>query len=456
MALIGGALFFFTRELGTFPAAWADDSLFMIVARSIADGKGYTLPILDRPWSYPYILGVGPTLLLPVALAIKLFGFSVAIARLPMLDFLCATAFCMYIFTNHIAGRNAARWTSALLISLSAFVNTGKPVLGEVPGFFFLLLGLLTLQWKPRGSLWGSLAGICFGLAVLTKITYGLVFPAIGVAWVASALRRDWKSSFHLTIVGMFAVTIYLPWRLLELLSQPGLLRDFLFLWGGNENHTAVPFSFLLSHPTTLFRLPFLVFGLFFLLGSIGFWRLRPRLSFSLQIFLPTLAALFVLYFGSSFLWYRHLLPAHLLLLPFVTMGMQVILKRPFTEIALITIVALQGIWQLDHRGASYNAEAMNVATTIVQDFSEKPLIIQQAEIFARLPENTQWFFLTNPLITQRLPAPLGILSPAQRCLPILRKLNGKDLREFGERAQKIEGRYFVVSPPSSCPLPPA
>src|SRR3989338_7740322 len=130
MALIGVALFFFTRELGTFPAAWADDSLFMIVA----------LPILDRPWSSPYILGVGPTLLLPVALAIKLFGFSVAIARLPMLDFLCATAFCMYIFTNHIAGRNAARWTSALLISLSAFVNTGKPVLGEVPVFFFLLL----------------------------------------------------------------------------------------------------------------------------------------------------------------------------------------------------------------------------------------------------------------------------------------------------------------------------
>lgn len=451
MALIGMALFFFTRELGTFPAAWADDSLFMIVARSLAEGKGYALPLLDRAWAYPYILGVGPTLLLPVVLAIKLFGFSVAIARLPMIDFLCATTLCTYLFTNHIAGRNAARWASALLISLSTFVNTGKPVLGEVPGFFFLLLGLLTLQRKPTGFLWGSLAGICFGLAVLTKITYGLLYPAIGMAVVLCALRRDWKDFFHLAIVGFFAVIIYLPWRILELLSQPGLFRDFLFLWGENEEHAAGPFSFLLSHPTTLLRIPFLAFAIILTSGSIGFWCLRSRLTRSCDVLTVGLITLFTLYFLSSFGWYRHLLPAHLLLLPFVPIGMQTILKRPLAEIALMSIVAFQGIWQLDHRGASYNTEAMNVAKAIVQDFSERPLIIQQAEIFVRLPEHTHWLFLTNPLITQRLPAPLGLLSPAQRCLPVLRKLNGEDLQEFGKRAQNIAGRYFVIAPPAPC-----
>ena len=453
MALIGGALFFFTRELGTFPAAWADDSLFMIVARSIAEGKGYALPILDRTWSYPYILGVGPTLLLPVALAIKLFGFSVAVARLPMLDFLCATAFCTYIFTNHIAGRNAARWTSALLISLSAFVNTGKPVLGEVPGFFFLLLGLLTLQWKPRGSLWGSLAGICFGLAVLTKITYGLVFPAIGVAWAASALRRDRKNSFHLAIVGILAVTVYLPWRLLELLSQPGLLKDFLFLWGKNEEHAAVPFSFLLSHPTALFRIPFLVFGLFFFLGSIGFWKLRPRLSFSLQIFLPTLIALFVLYFGSSFLWYRHLLPAHILLLPFVPAGAMALRVLPGVAI-LLSLTIAQTWWQFDHRGASRSTEAQSVATVLTKQWQDRPLIIQQAEVYARLPENPRWLFLPNPLIVARLPSPFGEFSTTQQCLPVLRKVSKEERRSVAGRVEELAGR-FVVMFPNICPPPP-
>lgn len=451
MALIGMALFFFPRELGTFPAAWADDSLFMIVARSLAEGKGYTLQILERTWTFPYILGVGPPLLLPVALAIKLFGFSVAVARLPMVDFLCATTLCTYCFTSCVAGKSSARWASALLISLSAFVNAGKPVLGEVPGFLFLLLGLFLLQRKPQGALWAALTGILFGFAVLTKITYGLVYPAIGIAWVLSTLRRDWRDLLHLSIVGMFALVTYLPWRLLELLSQPGLFRDFLFLWGGDQEKTAAPFAFLLSHPTTLLRIHFLAFAILLTFGSIGFWYLRQRLPRPCGTITVSLVALFTLYFLSSFGWYRHLLPAHLLLLPFVPMGMQATLKKPLAGITLATVIALQGIWQFDHRGASYNAEAANVAQSIVQNFSEKPLIIQQAEIYVRLPENPHWLFLTNPLITQRLPSPLGRLSADQHCMPLLRKLNAEELHDRGERAQNIGGRYFIIAPPPSC-----
>ena len=33
--------YFTFRDLGTFPAAWEDDSIFMLTARMLADGKGY-------------------------------------------------------------------------------------------------------------------------------------------------------------------------------------------------------------------------------------------------------------------------------------------------------------------------------------------------------------------------------------------------------------------------------
>lgn len=122
LALI--ALFFFVRELGTFPAAWGDDSLFMIVAREFAEGRGYMLPLLQQEWHYPYILGIGPTLILPVALTIKLLGFSVAAARIPMVIYLIGTCLCFYFFTRRIAGKPAAFWATLLLITLSAFVNT--------------------------------------------------------------------------------------------------------------------------------------------------------------------------------------------------------------------------------------------------------------------------------------------------------------------------------------------
>lgn len=442
--------YFCFRELGSFPAAWADDSLFMIVAREIAAGRGYALPILDERWMYPYTLGVGPTLILPVALAVRLMDFSVTAARLPMVGFLCGTVALCYLFTHRIADRPTARWATALLITLSAFINTGKPVLGEVPALLFLLLGLFLLQRKLTTQ--RSVAiGFCFGLAVLTKISIGLLYPAIGFAWLILLFQRQWRDLQQLTIVGGIAVATFLPWRIVEFLVSPGLINDILFLWGRGQRESTAPFSVLLEHPAILLRLPFLAFGVILLAGSLGFWKIRSRLSPILRFTLPLLLLLIILYFLSSFLWYRHLLPAHVLLLPFVPIGMQIVLKRRFAGIALVMIATLQGVWQLDHRGASQSTEAMNVVNTIVQDFSEKPLIIQQAEIFVRLPENANWLFLTNPLLSQRLPSPLGLLSKTQRCLPILRKLTGEELWGFGGRTQNIGGRYFVIAPPASC-----
>src|SRR3989344_7633290 len=124
--IASAALFFFVRELGTFPAAWNDDSLFMIVAREYALGNGYTLPLLDRPWIYPYILQVVPMLTYPSAFFMKIQGLSIVAARIPMVLYLCGTTIIFYVLTKKIAGRPSACFATALLVSLSAFVNTGK------------------------------------------------------------------------------------------------------------------------------------------------------------------------------------------------------------------------------------------------------------------------------------------------------------------------------------------
>lgn len=442
--------YFIFRELGTFPAAWADDSLFMIVAREIAAGRGYALPILEKHWFYPYTLGVGPTLILPVAFAARLLGFSIAVARLPMAGFLLATLATFYCFTLRIAGRSTARWSTALLVTLSAFVNTGKPVLGEIPALLFLLLGLFLLQRKLT-TMRSVMAGFFLGLAVLTKISFGLLYPAVGIVWLCFLLRRQWSELRQCTIMGTAAVAVFLPWRIVEFLVSPGIIDDILFLWGKEQKESVFPFSTLLESPSTLLRLPFLAFCIILLAGSLGFWKIRASLAPALRLIVPPFILLVVFYFGSSFLWYRHLLPAHVLLLPFVPIGLQTILKKRFADIALIAIVVLQGIWQFDYRGASKSAEEAGVADAIVRRFSEKPLIIQQAEIFVRLPENPRWLFLTNPLLTRHIPAPFGLLSATQRCLPVLRKFGGEEFQDFRERAQGIGGRYFVIAPPATC-----
>ncbi|MDO8648418.1 MAG: glycosyltransferase family 39 protein [Candidatus Peregrinibacteria bacterium] len=449
-------LFFAFRELGTFPAAWADDSLFMIIARSVAEGRGFSLPLLGEDWHFPYILAVGPTLIGPVALAIKLFGFSVAVARIPMALYVIGTAILFYIFTQRVAGRRDARWATALLITLSAFVNTGKPVMGEVPGLFFLLLGLLCLlhEEKTVGK-WSAFAGISFGLSVLTKLTYGLIYPALILAWINAIIRRDWCTVRRLTMTGILALIIYVPWRFLEMQSQAGLLGEFRFLFGESETTEATPFLYLLTHQEILFRLPFLSYGVFLILGGIGLWKLRSRLPRPVGIVLATLIALFTLYFLSSFGWYRHLLPAHILLLTFVPAGATALCRRRFAPLVLAAIILLQGVWQWKHFGSSTSTEAAEAADFIQHEFADRDLIIQQADVFVRLEPNPHWLFLTAQKISDRLPERFVGLDEKQLCMPILRKLSEEEVTALADRTTQAVRRYYIIQPdPSNCSQP--
>lgn len=436
--------FFCLRELGTFPAAWTDDSLFMIIARQVAQGEGYTLPLLTNLWPYPYILAVGPPLIFPVALAIKLFGFSVAAARVPMVAYIALSACTAYVFTRKISGREAACWATALFLSLSTFINTGKTVMGEVPGFFFLLLGLYLLLDTERSWKKDIGIGLLLGLAVLTKLTYGLVYPALGLAWLAAAAYKDTKELRSLTLIGLVAVAVYAPWRLLEMSSFTGLSKDFAFLFSGEESEG---FQILHGNLGLLLRAQYLYYGAMLLLGGAGLWRVRTQLPRSLWILLSTIITLCTLYFLSSFGWYRHLLPAHLLLIPFVAIAALSLLPRKMAVGLLLFFVLGQGYWQLDHRGSSRSTAAAEGAAYVQEHLQDTPLIIQIAPIYVRLPRNENWLFLTNPTLTSRLPKELVTLTDEQLCYSWIRGRQPGDPEDL----QIVGRKYVLVPPPEHC-----
>lgn len=296
------------RELGTFPASWADEGLFVIIAKMAAGGQGYAMPLLEGKWLYPYFLNVGPTLIYPVALSIKLFGLSLVAARIPMVLWMIVCTVLFYVFTRKIAGRTDARWATILLITLSAFVNTGKPVLGEIPAFTLLLGGILMLMQRPS---WKRTigTGALFGLAFLTKITFGLILPAIGVAWLAALWKKNWREAIDLTVIGALTVLIFVPWRILEMshtIGSSGLIEQMQnFLAGGDGSTLMYVLRFT---PELLLRIPYLAFGAFFIFATRGWWKLRKRMTLTPWIVIGALVVLFTLYFLNGFGWYRLLL----------------------------------------------------------------------------------------------------------------------------------------------------
>lgn len=441
LLLLGG--FFSLRELGTFPSAWTDDSLFMIVARQLAEGRGYTFPILHHEWAYPYFLAVGPPLIFPVALSIQLLGFSVEAARIPMVLYIAATAVLLYLFTQSIADRKTAQWATALLLSLSAFINTGKTVMGEIPGFFFLLFGLLLMLQEGKSWKRDATIGLLFGLSVLTKLTYGLLYPALGLAWIAAVFRRDRREITSLTITGMVAVLVFVPWRLLEMMSYTGLSKDFSFLFSSGGGG----FQILHGHSGLLLRPQFLYYGTMLFLGSIGLWLTRKRIHRSAWIVTATLITMVTLYFLSSFGWYRHVLPAHLLLIPFATTAVLSKLPKPLATGLLLFFFLGQAYWQWDYRGSSRNTAAAEAATYISENMQDTDLIIRIGAIYVRLEKNPHWLFLTNPILTSRLPKELVTLTEKQRCMAVIRGVQPED----GD-VQIIGRKYAIIPPPDDCP----
>lgn len=470
IALAALALFFTYRELGISPGTWIDEGLFIMTAKMVVAGRGYAIPLLDHVWYYPYFLAIGPTVVLPVALSLKLFGLSIAAARLPMTLYILATTLGMYVFTKKAAGLSAARWTTALLVSLSAFINTGKPVLGEIPAFFFLMLGLLAMTYQSRAQAFlpakhGILSGVFFGLSILTKLTFGLILPALAAAWIVAAIRRQWREVGSLTVTGIIALVVYLPWRLLEAVHTPaGSLTEELdkFVFGGGD----MPVFYVIRENSEIFlRIPFLAFGVVLVLGMAGLWSSSARLSTSTKTIITTLVALFTLYFLNSYGWYRHLVPAHLLLLAFVPTGASLIMERAvgivsptfakriagiMTALMLSVIVLWQATWQFQHRGSGFGTASAMAADILEKQYRDTDLLIEESELYAQLPENPRWLYLVRDRVSPSMPEIFRTPNTTQRCFTRIRKLSYEEMEEYGDTAIPI-GSYHVLPPPVDC-----
>lgn len=447
------AAFFFIRELGTFPESWIDDGLFMIVARNLAEGRGYAMPVLDRMWYYSYFLAVGPTVILPSVLLIKLFGFSVAIARIPMVAYLAAATVALYAYANLIGGRRNACFAAALLISFSAFVNTGKPVMGEVPALLFIFLGLLSFERAMRSWKWAIICGFFFGIAFVTKTTMGLLFPALGCAFLVTLVRRrGWKNVLVITIAALATV---IPFMTVLGMTDPGWLPEIIQYGaaGGGSEFLQV----LRTKPELLTRFQYLyALGTLLPLGIIGWWSARKQMHPAHAAFVLILILLIVLYFLNERGFYRHYLPAHILLIPFVPKGIFSLVKKRIAAAVLTFFIAAQGWWQLDHRGSRRLNEAIPAAEALEREYRDMRMVIEQPEVFVLLSQNPNWMFLSEEFqlrAYQRFPD-LPV-TREEHCLPLLRKMEAAEKATYAEgRIKTVAARYVLIMPAPDCGTP--
>jgi hypothetical protein len=233
LVLLGAVLFafLFTWRLDQYPTPWFDEGAYLNLARTYADQGIYAQSDIGGYQFNAAVLSVGPTVILPVSLVFKLFGVSIAGARLVMVLYGAITLFMVFLLARRLMPQLWAAWI-AVLLAVFGWGNwmplIYRTVMGEGPGMFFLFAALW-LWFAPgkRPSLALTAVGLLLGLAAITKIQFALIiFPTIAIAALLDRLWYRARSWLYFVIPGGIALAIFAGWTAYTYLLLGADLRD--------------------------------------------------------------------------------------------------------------------------------------------------------------------------------------------------------------------------------------
>ena len=312
-------------------APYTDPAYYSLVADRLADGHGFTVPVL---WSFLEVGGhlpAHPTLPVPsnghwmpltsivasswVALLGPVIG-SWRAAQIPMVLLGAALVPFTYLVSWELWQSRSTAVVAALLVLLAGPLLVYVPV---VDGFAVFGAAGAACIWcstravtAPRPGLWLVAAGAAAGLATLTRVDGLLLSVAPAVAW---AMSREWRSGRTRVAWGAASLAAFVvvlgPWSLRDMavfgsafpsagghtlwitsyneqfsISRDPSLGDYL-AWGPAN----IIGSKLAAWVQLLGRTAVLLGGLFVIPFVAGLWRERHR---------PELAP-FLAYFGLMF-----------------------------------------------------------------------------------------------------------------------------------------------------------
>ncbi len=187
-------LVLFIAEVFGSPVSF-DGAMNLQVAASLADGHGYAR-FYDEWILFPEEVQTNAPFVLPASLVFALFGVSLISAQVVSIAYAIALVLAVFWLIRPVAGTAAALAAISLVLISPGFSRFGANGYGEVPGlvWFLLGLGLFCRALKNERISHFLAAGLCLGLAVLTKtvmlMPVGIVLALAGLTLILH-LRRQ-------------------------------------------------------------------------------------------------------------------------------------------------------------------------------------------------------------------------------------------------------------------------
>lgn len=216
-------MFLALYNLTDYPVTWFDEGSHLHVPKTLVRFGVYADYSNEGFRYYGPTVGVGPTVMLPIAAVFRLLGIGLLQARLVMVLYLLATVYVFYRLARELGGQRLA-WVSTALLLTSRGVSLleyGRQVLGEVPGLFFMATGLALwfATWERANWRRLGLVGLLLGLATVTKNQYLLVLaPTLGLAWLANLVYYRTAPQRVFIVPGLVAAACFALWQVYMIL----------------------------------------------------------------------------------------------------------------------------------------------------------------------------------------------------------------------------------------------
>jgi 4-amino-4-deoxy-L-arabinose transferase-like glycosyltransferase len=342
------------------PRTWFDEGSHLHVPKTLVQTGHYADRSSEGFRAFGPTIGVGPTVMLPIAAVFKIGGIGLLGARLVIALYTMIAIGAFALLMNRLAGGRVALVAAILMLAAPGldFITTGRQVLGEVPAFAYLLVGLLV--WFTRDDATGDavltgctkrciIAGGFFGLTIVTKSQLGIVIAPSLIALAILALVWDRRIGLKQALVPLIVMlVVFGTWELALLtIVTGGSLRENLLLLrqasGGSlivvAPHRMIAGARFLLGPQAYFALliPALVYA--------GVRAIRRRMSVGELTLLIFALVGFAWFAGASVAWPRYaFVPLALAALPVARLvddGVRALWRRPDRGRLLAPLAAL-------------------------------------------------------------------------------------------------------------------
>jgi len=187
-------------------ANW-DEAIYGVIARNLLSRPGLTLYYAGQPW-----FEKPPFLFWLMAASSSFFGMTEFALRLPSAFFGISAIALQYLAGLRLSGRLAGIAAAIFLLGVPQFVAYSRLAMMDVPLTVLGMLSFVLLLYGGRRTLPVMLAGISFGLAILTKSAAALLFipGLVAIALASHGLRFFWSKEMLWGAAS--TLVIALPW----------------------------------------------------------------------------------------------------------------------------------------------------------------------------------------------------------------------------------------------------